>query len=392
MNKIFLIKMVFKNLLTHKVRVFLTILGVTIATAAIVFLVSFGFGLENLVVHQISGGNDQLIVDVGITNAGIANLTDQTLSNIAKVPNVEKVEGITSTNGKASLDNHRVDTAVYGLGSDFKDWSGQSVRWGSSSLNGEDKVIVTTGLLQKIGVIGTKNIKNFVGHKVQLTADKTKMSTQPVDFEVVGIIDDDTSPSLYVQKSYFEVGPDLAYTQAKVKVKSQADIANVRKRIEFMGLKTSSVVDTIQQVQQMFNLFKVILASFGVIALVVSFLGTMNMITMSLMERIKEMALLKLLGARGKDIMALIMGETVVIVSGGAILGIIVGILSGRIINNVISSLSQASGGEAVTVFAWPITFLMIVFLITILGGLLTSLVPAFRARRISILETLKSE
>lgn len=392
MNKLFLTRMILKNLMTRKVRVFLTVLGVTIATAAIVFLVSFGFGLENLVVNQISGGNDQLIIDVGITNAGIANLTDQTLGNIKNINNVEKVEGTTSTNGKASLANHKVDLAVYGLGGDFATWSGQNVRWGEPSIKSQEDVIVTSGLLQKLGVIGPKDIKKFIGHDIQLTADKTKMSDLTASFKVVGVIDDDASPSLYIQQNYFEIGPTLSYSQAKVRVKSQADISDVRKRIEYMGFKTSSIVDTVQQVQQMFNLFKVILASFGLIALVVSFLGTMNMITMSLMERIKEMALLKLLGANGKDIMALIMGETVIIVSGGAVLGILVGILSGQGINSLLSNLSQASGGEAVSVFAWPITFLFIVFLITIAGGLLTSLVPAFRARRISILETLKSE
>lgn len=392
MNKLFLIKMVFKNLLAHKVRIFLTILGVTIATTAIVFLVSFGFGLENLAVGQISGGSDRLIIDVGVANAGIANLTDQSLANIGQIPNVEKVEGITSTNGKAGLENHKTDSAVYGISDNFESWSGQNVRWGKSSLAGDNKVIVTTNLLQKLGVIGSRNVKKFIGKNINLSASKTKMDQTATNFQVVGVIDDNDSPSLYIQQKYFEVGPTLTYSQAKVKVKSESNITNVRKRIEFMGLKTSSVVDTIQQVEQIFNLFKIILASFGAIALVVSFLGTMNMITMSLMERIKEMALLKLLGTRSTDIMALIVGETIIIVSFGAILGILLGVLSGQVINNVISNLSQASGGQAVTVFAWPVTFLLVVFLVTIVGGILTSLVPAFRARRIPILETLKSE
>src|SRR5206468_3453072 len=110
-----------------------------------------------------------------------------------------------------------------------------------------------------------------------------------------------------------------------------------RKQIESMGFLTTSPIDTIEQINQMFKFFNVLLAGFGAIGMIVAVLGMFNTLTISLLERTKEVGLMITLGGRNRDMRKLFIFEAVLLSVAGAVIGIVSAIILGQIINLVMN-------------------------------------------------------
>ena len=91
------------------------------------------------------------------------------------------------------------------------------------------------------------------------------------------------------------------YSQFKVEVDSKDYVPAVRKQIENMGLKTQYVGDTVEQINQVFNVFRGILAAFGLVVLFVATLGMFNTLTISLLVRPLIQFLITMLPAGGRS-------------------------------------------------------------------------------------------
>jgi ABC-type antimicrobial peptide transport system permease subunit len=159
-----------------------------------------------------------------------------------------------------------------------------------------------------------------------------------------------------------------------------------------MGLKTQYVGDTVSQINQVFGIFRAVLAAFGVITLIVAILGMFNTLTISLLERIKEVALMKMLGMRRKDINSIFLTESVLLGLAGGIFGMLLGVLAGKIVNLILNHYARNMGGEAVTVFYSPVIFIVAIVAVSILVGFLTGIYPARRAVKVKALDVLRYE
>jgi len=211
-------------------------------------------------------------------------------------------------------------------------------------------------------------------------------------YKAVGIVNDDSSPKIYANYDNLRKIGLLNYSQFKVEVSDKNKVPEIRKQIENMGLKTQYVGDTVAQINQVFGIFRAILVAFGLITLIVSVLGMFNTLTISLLERIKEIALMKMLGMRKKDINNIFLTESIMLGFTGGIIGIILGVLSGKAINCVLNYYAKSMGGDPVTVFYSPWSFILIIIVISILIGLLTGLYPARRAVKVKSLDVLRYE
>lgn len=384
--------------MTHRLRTILTLFGVIIGISAIVFLVSLAFGLERLVTKEVTGGNAFRLIDVGTGNSQIVKLDDQATRQIKDINYVKSVEPAISVGAKAKKPNAEIDATITGGSAEYLDWSGLNPKWGrlydSSDLTG---AVINTAYVKFLGksdpakYLGTKiTVDIIIPKEYSESAEDKKKENQ--EFVISGIVKDESNIKVYTHYNNLTKLGINKYSQLKVELAKSSEADYVRKVIENMGFRTQYVGDTVAQIEQIFNIFKIILASFGLIALIVAALGMFNTLTISLLERTKEIALMKILGMRKGDINRVFLTEAIILGIFGGILGIITGIIWGTIANLILNYFAVKAGGDPVSVFYYSPLFLIGMVIFSLLIGLLTGIYPARRATKVNALDVLRYE
>ncbi len=114
-----------------------------------------------------------------------------------------------------------------------------------------------------------------------------------------------------------------------------------------------------------------------------------NTLTVSLLERTREVGVMKTLGTVDTDIFRLFMAESVLIGVTGGVVGVVVGVVLGNLVN-VVSMFWRADKG--LNLFKTPVLFAFGVMLLAIIVGLITGLYPSMRAKKVSALNALRYE
>lgn len=403
MDKLFILKFAYRNLKQHRLRSILTLMGVVIGISAIIFLASFAFGLERLVTQEVTNGNAFLLIDVGTGNSQIVTLNDETSSKIKEYSGVKDVYGLATVGAKSIINDKSADVSFYGTSAAYLDktsikiMSGHTLKGGTTLSGTDNELIVNTSYAKfwaannKGDILGQSAPFDVIVPK-EMTATGENKTFESQRFKVVGVINDETTPKVYADFDSLRQFGLNTYTQFKVEVTNQNKIPEVRKQIENMGLKTQYVGDTVTQISQVFGIFRAILIAFGLITLIVAILGMFNTLTISLLERIKEVALMKMLGMRKRDINNVFLTESLLLGIVGGVLGLLMGIYTGKLVNFVLNYYAQSMGGERVSIFYAPWTFLAAMVVVSVLVGLLTGLYPARRAVKVRALDVLRYE
>jgi putative ABC transport system permease protein len=182
------------------------------------------------------------------------------------------------------------------------------------------------------------------------------------------------------------------YSQAKIVVGDKLDLAKVREQIDNMGYKTSSVADTVAQIDRLFGTVRLILASFGMVALAVASLGMFNTMTVSLMERTHEVGVMKAMGMRSAEVRELFLAEAMVMGILGGFFGVSIGMLMGKLLGVILSIFSLSKGVGWVNISYVPFPFIAFIIILSFIVGVITGIYPARRATRISALDALRYE
>ncbi|NCS32528.1 FtsX-like permease family protein [bacterium] len=398
-----LFQIALKSIWGKKLRSILTIGGVVVGIGAIVFLVSVGYGLQNLIVEKATGLDALRIIDVSTVKSQIIRLDEDSIGRFSSFENVDNVQVVVNVPGRVKVGGSTTDTVVFGAPVEYLDLSGVKVDQGSVYENDSSNAIINSAALNVIG-IKPEQYQTFLGKEVnielvllgELIATNDSPEEQTVNSEVTltigGIINDDNTPYIFVPLKVLTDQGIHNYSQAKVRVKDNSQLANVRDTIESLGFSTKSASDTVQQIDQIFSIFRIVVSGFGAIGLVVASLGMFNTLTVSLLERTREIGLMKALGAKRRDIFALFLFEALIISGIGGILGVIFGYALGETGNYVLNTLAVATGNEPVDIFQTPVVFVIGLFLFSLLVGFLTGLYPSRRARGLNPLDALRFE
>jgi len=124
----------------------------------------------------------------------------------------------------------------------------------------------------------------------------------------------------------------------------------------------------------------------------VAALGMFNTLTVSLLERTREVGLMKAMGMKSSEVQELFLTESMVMGFLGGILGIILGLLSGKILGIILSLFAVFKGVGIVDISYLPFSFILIILFLSLFVGLATGIYPARRATRISALNALRYE
>lgn len=121
-------------------------------------------------------------------------------------------------------------------------------------------------------------------------------------------------------------------------------------------------------------------------------LGMFNTLTVSLLERTREVGLLKTMGMKSKEIREVFLSEAIIMGVYGGIVGIIIRVIGGYVISFIISIISVLRGYDGLTITYLPLTTAMGIILVSAFTGIATGFYPARRATKISALDALRYE
>jgi putative ABC transport system permease protein len=162
--------------------------------------------------------------------------------------------------------------------------------------------------------------------------------------------------------------------------------------VEALGFRTFSFAAQFDEIRRSFVYFDLALALIGLIALTTASLGIANTMIMSILERKREIGVLKSLGAEEQQIKFLFLAESGMIGTFGAVAGIIFGWLISRGSSAIAKMLMQKQGFPAIELFAIPLWLIGAALAIGIIVSLLAGFYPASRAARVDPVEALRGE
>lgn len=265
------------------------------------------------------------------------------------------------------------------------------------SISSRQEAVVNDAFLRVLGVpqedaIGKQFSASFIVMGELLGSEKDKLQTNSAAYTIVGVLPEGSTPLAYVPFVDLRSLGINNYSQAKVVAENQEVLGQVRRQVEAMGYNTHSVVDTVAQINSFFDTTRLILGLIGMVALSVAALGMFNTLTVSLLERTREVGLLKAMGMRSTEVYDLFLTESMSMGFLGGVSGIFFGFAAGKAIGVLLSVVSASKGFGMIDVTSIPWSFVALIIFLSVVTGFITGIYPARRATKISALNALRYE
>lgn len=399
------IKLATRTFRTRKLRTFLTILGISVGIGAILFLVSLGYGMQKVLLERITRLDALLALDVTTSNASVLRLDENVLETFSKLEHVVEVSPLRNVASNAKVGNissqinfSAVDPSYFRLG-------GVELFSGELFQTSYDKnIVLSRGALTSLGIA---EAEEALGKEVAITfvispqyisegvrEDDILVESRLIPLEetfiVSGVIDDESNSFGYIDISWTKDLEITSYDSMKVKVKDQSYLKQTRDIIIEKGFTVIALSDTIDQANKIFATIQIVLALFGLVALIVSAIGMFNTMTIALLERTNEIGIMKAIGASNTDIRIMFLVESVLIGFLGGLGGVLIGLIGTKTINVVFNLLASRMGGQSIEIFSTPIWFVMFIMSFSVFVGFLTGIYPAQRAAKLNPLMALR--
>jgi ABC-type lipoprotein release transport system permease subunit len=384
----------------HRLRSGLTVGAVAVGIAAMVYLISLGFGMERITLGEVAKSNTLLSITVKSPVSDKLPLSQKQIDRLAKIEGVRDALPNLSLRGHATLSDASKTTQVTIVGVDpsyIPLIQNSKVTVGSIFREKDTQVmLVSTGFLKTFGFENTKvPLIPFT-----LTIDSQDSSTPAfppmTDVSVYGVIDA-PGTTVYVPRIYLEDsinGQFASYQDVKVRVKSLDYVESVKNEIIKYGLKAETVAETMQEIKKVFFWIRLIMSILGLIAVIVASIGMFNTLTVSLLERTREIGIMKALGVKQLDIRRLFLAEAGLMGMFGGLAGIGLAYLFQKttLFFLLFLAIRTPEGVVPANLFLnhWYILGGAVFFAVAV--AVLTGMYPARRAVRLKPIEAIRYE
>jgi len=397
--------MSYRNIVVNKTRSVLTIGGVAIGLGIITLLISLGFGVQVMVIDEITKNNPDNIIDVG--NGNLENfivLDDEVTQKIRNIDGVIKIETSLNVGGKFYNNNSQVDAVIFGMTKDYMQMSKLYLKEGNLDFSDQENAVIITPKLANL--LGFENpadaLEKEIEYEVMVSKNLIEESKKSEEVErkkiiIRGIVNDDINKNVsvyaYTTMAYLRDNYGIMAGQSgKVEIKPEADIETIRSQVEQLGLTTESVVDTVRDINSFFVIIRIIMVIFGTIIMSISAMGMLNTLSVSLLQRTREVGILKALGAKRRDVFKMFILEAAIISFSGGILGLLGGYGLAKFINFIFNAVGQSRGVEASNFVEIPYYFILAIIIFIAVLGFATGIMPAVRASKTHALDALRYE
>jgi len=395
-------KVALNNLSRQGLRSYLTLIGVVIGIAAIVTIISLGNGLNNAVTQQFEklGTNSIFIfpgaaMQGGGTAGNIKTLTPSILKKIRSIPEITEVLAPVSSTGTVEFNRKKAKISI--IGSNYKEaksWENVGFVEIADGREFESKDVFVALVGADVRDRFDKEIKvrdNIIieGKSFKVIA-LTKKSSQsfgggPNTNSTIFI------PEKAFQQIFEQSDPVFAIARASTKDNVNDAKAKIDKVFEKEFGKdqkeftATSSEQLIEQVGQILGIISLFLVGIAAISLLVGSIGIMNTMIMAVMERTKEIGLMKAIGATNNLVLTMFMLEAGFIGLIGGLIGTIIGLALAFGIGAVSETM-----GFSLKVTLDPMLVLGALFF-AMLVGIISGFYPARNAAKLDPVEALRS-
>lgn len=383
---------------TRPKRTFLTILGVGVGISAVLFLVSLGYGLQGVILGKITTADSLLSLDVASADSTLVPIDEEFIEEMVHFPHVTEVARVRKVHGQLDYQDLTTSTTFRAVDPNYFRLGGITASSGRLfALNDHADMVLSAAAVKLLGLDPTTAIDRqltiAIGRE-STAADGTstiEVISGDHSFRIVGVIDDQVESYAYLPLGAADdIVPLTTFDTMKLKVDSRDTAEPVREHIVARGYTVSALSDVIDQAKQIFRVVNIVLAAFGLIALVVSAIGMFNTMTIALLERTNEIGIMRSIGVSRADVQRLFVTEAMLMGLLGGLGGVGMGILAGELTNLGFNLLANRLGGVAVDLFAAPVWFIAVIIVFSTVIGFLTGIFPAIRAAKMDPLEALR--
>jgi len=302
---------------TRPARTWLTILGMGVGFAAVVILVGLGYGLQGVLLEKIVFGDAMLSLNVITPPSQVVVIDDDEIEVLSRLEYVEDVAPLASFTSLVTFGNLTGSIMLNGVEPKYFSYAGVVPLRGELFENGQtDFVVLSSAALKLFDIEAEDIIGKTVSFNVFVSVEgKDEAQEVPInkDYKVRGIIEDDASIFAYIPLSEFSSRFAVNYYEkARVKVMGREFLDAVEERVLERGFVVTSLSKTVDQANKIFAGVQVVLALFGAIALIVSAIGMFNTMTVTLLERTKEIGIMRTIGGSPLNIKVMFLMESVI--------------------------------------------------------------------------------
>lgn len=397
-------RVAFKNIKARRMRSWLTVIGIFIGIAAVVSLISLSRGMQGAINEQFEkmGANKIVIMPgSGLQGAlmGASGLTDHDTDVIKKARGVDLVGGLSVKLAKVKFRKEVKYTWLDGLPVDeskkiIDDMQAFSINEGRD-LGARDTYKAVVGYRVRHQDLFAKDVRV-----------RDTIEIEGKNFEVIGVMDkignkDDDSAILIPLDTLREIlGEKDELAMIVARVKDGYTIQNVAEEIKDAMRKDRDqekgeenfAVQTTEDVQEtslaVLGIIEAILIGIAAISLVVGGIGIMNTMYTSVLDRVREIGVMKAIGATNNDIMLIFLVESGMLGLAGGIIGILLGLIG----SITVSQLATVVYGFELLQAHFSVWLIGGSLLFSFFIGVISGLVPAYRASRQNPVDALRYE
>ena len=401
------VKISWREIKRRKIRSWLTLLGIIIGIAAVTSLITLGQGLENAISKQFQGlGDDKLFITAkgSALTSGLSieavKITDKDLEVIERSSGIKEVAGFIYSAARIEFNDNVRYFLISGMPEDPKQRKliGESQNYRilkGRSIEKGDKFKAVLGneyLNEKLF-----GMELSLGDKIQI---------QNNEFKVIGFLErigsppDDQSVMIPLE-TYWDIfggKKELGFMVAQIQPGEDINLVserlkrNLRKYRDLDEGEEDFSVETPNQLMATFDtildIVQAVLIGIAAISLLVGGIGIMNTMFTTILQRTKEIGVLKAIGARNEHILTLFLIESGFYGLGGGLIGVIIGISLAKIVEKVFVAVL---GPALLSVEISPL-FILATLLFSFVVGCLSGIVPAWRASKLNPVDSLRYE
>jgi putative ABC transport system permease protein len=408
--------MSFESLSERKFRFALNLLGIMIGCAAVTGLISLTQGMNNEITSQmgILGTSTITIIPgtqmssmmessqeggfMGRPSGGSAmalttsQLDWRDIDILEKIHGIDIIEpGVSGGQGTYIRKGETFSVSVEGITDAYFEINEADEILEGRELIRSDKAVVIIGYSLAYPVDGDEQYLD-VGDRIKLTTTVNR-EEKTLSLRVVGILEESGSSfgpgggdegfmiPLRTYEQFFETGGE--YTTIQVKVSDPDSIDQLSEDIED-ALEDVSIITSelaMSMVDSILGTIEAVLSGIAGISLLVAGVGIINTMTVSVMERTREIGVLKAIGAKSSDVLFMFLSEAVMTGIAGGTMGAIFGFMLSTFVGNYVGVTAEVS-----------LSLGAITLLFAVITCVISGLYPAWRASNLNPVEALRSE